>query len=613
MNTLTPGFALDAVIVEPLAGSLSGPGGRETLDPKVMDVLVHMAGHSGRVVLRDELLARFWPNVVVTGDALTRCFYELRRGLARAGGAERYRAMIETIPKRGYRLNAEVRPLQPPPAASGPPAARSRRAMAWKALGSAAALLAVAAAAYLWRAPDPAKPAAYGIAVLPFLDMSASQDQGYFSDGIAEEILNRLSQAENLRVISRTSSFALRGENLDVPRIADRLGVDYVLEGSVRRAGDRIRVTAQLIDAATNAHLWSETYDRGVGDIFAVQDEVAHGVAQALEVTLTGKDAPARAPPSLEAYESFLQGQFLHHRRSPGDVERSIEYLEKAVALDPGYAQAWAALAGAYALLANPDDAAGAACCERQGAAAKKAVELDPRSAVAQSRLGQYYFQTNDLEKGREHLRLAQALDPDDLLVLGFSATRANFRGDSEEALEIWRRIAAKDPLSPVSRSNLGHFLMLNGRFDEAIVEFRRALELNPGAPPALRAQLAAALILQDRHADAKATIATLPEGADRDYALSLLYRSPGDEADADAALERLVQTAADSRTTVLCAEALSPTAAGATTPSGCSRGNARTTSATPLPHPARCGSSTRTCARRTCSCPCTRTRAGLR
>src|SRR5687767_1634252 len=233
MNSLTPGFALDELRVEPLTGVLSGPGGSERLDPKVMDVLVEMAEHAGQVVLREDLHARLWPNVVVTDDAITRCFYELRRSLGHAGGDAHYKALLETVPKRGYRLNATVRPLAAPPARDDAPAT-VRRGTRWVSAAAAIALVAIGGGLFAWRASDQPKsaaeaPASHGIAVLPFLDMSGKKDQGYLADGVTEEILNTLSQAANLRVISRTSSFALRNETLDVPQIAARLDVAYVL------------------------------------------------------------------------------------------------------------------------------------------------------------------------------------------------------------------------------------------------------------------------------------------------------------------------------------------------------------------------------------------------
>lgn len=566
MNTLAHGFTLDALRVEPMAGLVFGPGGRERLDPKVMDVLLLMAERAGQVVLREELLARLWPNAVVTDDALTRCFYELRRCLVHAGGDERFRSLVETVPKRGYRLVGTVGSLGPADAAAVPADSRTEAATRRKVLRAAGAgllvLAALAASVLLWRAAvqDPptsraARP--LSIAVLPFLDMSAEQDQQFLSDGVSEEVLNHLSRSDGLRVIARTSSFALRDQKLDVPQIAERLGVDYVLEGSVRKSGDRIRVTAQLIDAGTNAHVWSRTFEGEVGGIFAIQDEVAGSVATALEVALGGDGTGARRTPRVEAYEDYLKGKHLFHRRSPGDVERSVTYFEKAVAADPDYATAWAILAGAYALMAADAGSAAPGWRAKQGEAARRAVELEPGLAAAHARLGQFYFQTGDRERGEAHFQRATTLDPDDLLVLGFSSTRAVFRGEIDESVEIWRRIVARDPLSPMNRHNYAHHLMRAGRIDEAIVEFENALELNPGPWPDMKARLAAALAIRERYPEAKAVLASLPAGKYRDYAIAMLHRSPGDRAEADAALQRLSEATEDVVGVIYLAEVL--------------------------------------------------------
>ena len=543
MSPLSQGFQLEGLRIEPETGMVSGPGGREKLDPKVMDVLLQMAQHAGEVVHREDLLAALWPNVVVTDDALTRCFYELRRQLNHASGDERFRTLIETVPKRGYRLNAAVIPTVTPDAV--PLAAPSRRARGgWIALGAAAALLAVAIGFLVWRGTfeRPAAPQApHAIAVLPFLDMSAGKDQDYLAEGVTEEILNRLSQAENLRVISRTSSFALRNETLDVPSIAKRLDVAYVLEGSVRKSGGRVRITAQLIDASTNSHVWSQTYDRTLDDLFAVQDEIAASVATALQVTLAGNSPGGRMPPDINAYEHFLRGQFFYNRRSPGDSERAVSQFKEAVKLDPMFAKAWAALAGAYSLqIGQMDRNAAVPLRELQGEAARKAVELDPQLAVAQARLAQHLYQSQRFPEGDEHMRIAATLDPNDLLVLGFNSGDAVWKGDYAEALRIWRQIVAQDPLSPVSRGNLGHMLQLNGKLEEALTEKRRALELSPDMGPTLEMEIARLLIALGRYDEAVAAIRDLPAGADRDYALALLHRAPGMLPEADAALARL-------------------------------------------------------------------------
>lgn len=566
MNTLAHGFRLDALRVEPMAGLVSGPGGRERLDPKVMDVLLLMAERAGQVVLREELLARLWPNAVVTDDALTRCFYELRRCLVHAGGDERFRGLVETVPKRGYRLVGTVRSLEPPDAAAIPAASGTEPATRRKALlaGGAAALVlaAIGVGALLWRSPgesgDPdTLPEPYSIAVLPFIDMSVGADQGYLADGMSEEILNHLSQSERLRVISRTSSFALRDDELDVPQIARRLGVAYVLEGSVRRSGDRMRVTAQLIDAATNSHAWSQTYDRSVEDLFAVQDEIARSVAAAVGATLHGDLGTPHMPASIEAYERFLQGEFHYNRRSPADLERAAEYYRQAIALDPAYARAWAALAGAYSLIIGEmDQPDTGALRELQGEAARRAVELDPGLAIAHARLAQYCYQVQQRERGDEHMRRAAELDPRDPLVLGFAASRAMWRDDFTEAVRLWREIVAIDPLSPTSRNNYAVHLHVNGRLTEALAEYRRALELNPDGGPYVLTGIARVLIGLGQHDEAALMIERLPPGNAQDYVLALLHRTPGRQEESDAALLRMITGPTDVVATIRLADA---------------------------------------------------------
>lgn len=533
------GFRLEALTIEPSTGEVAGPAGREKLDPKVMGVLVQLAARAGHVVAREDLHEHLWPNAVVTDDALTRCIHELRRHLERAGGGERYRAMIETLPKRGYRLNGVVAPLERVESLT---VSRSV-SRNWLAAGAAAAVLALILFAAL-RGEDPVAPpaaVANSIAVLPFADMSEAQDQGYFADGMAEEILNRLAKSGGLRVISRTSSFSFRGDEVDIPTIAAKLDVSHVLEGSVRRAGDSVRITAQLISAADNSHLWSETYDRDVSEVFAVQDEIAGAVADALHATLGARTARSTAPRNPEAYEKFLQGKFLYDRRAPGDARKAAQYFEEAVRLDPEYAKAWAALSGAYGLLIHAGEEPIEAGRAKQKEAAIRATTLDPQSAEAQFRLARYYFGVNEREQGRVHSRRAAELDPNNLLVIGGQAGTATWNNDPLTALPFYRRAAALDPLSTTQRANLAGALAHAGLYDEAIREYERAIELNPGKAAEFELQIGQLHVIQGRPDEAYASAQRLPEGAQRDRVLALLHRAPGREAEADAALARLV------------------------------------------------------------------------
>ena len=344
-------FQLGEFRIDPSTGEVQGPSGRQTLDRKVMDVFVELARHAGQVVPREDLLARLWPRVVVTDEVLTRCIYELRRQLALAGGDERYKDLIETMPKRGYRLNGEVTFSAVPNARTTQP----RPKWFYPALAAiAAALVALLvvlgqrfAGAPADSASAPAAAALNSIAVLPFADMSAEKNQEYMADGMAEELLNLLAQVPDLKVIARTSSFAFKGQNVDISEIAKRLNVAHVLEGSVRTSGNRLRITAQLVRAADSTHLWSNTYDRPLDDIFAVQDEIAKAVVSELKIKLLGAapKAKAREP---EAYALFLKARDIGEQHTPLAYEQSISLYRQALELDPGYAEAWDGLASNY-------------------------------------------------------------------------------------------------------------------------------------------------------------------------------------------------------------------------------------------------------------------------
>jgi TolB-like protein/DNA-binding winged helix-turn-helix (wHTH) protein/Tfp pilus assembly protein PilF len=558
-HALEQGFQLGDLRVDPLDDEVSGPNGRERLDPKVMDVLVLLAQHAGHIVLREDLFAQLWPNTVVTDDALTRCIYELRRHLNQAGGDESYKAMLETLPKRGYRLNGEIVPARKPAgSASGFRPLRRVAALAAAILIAALLWLIIGQRVFGPTVEPPslsADGAAPSIAVLPFVDMSAGQDQGFLSDGISEEILNRLAQIPALRVIARTSSFAFRGQQAGIPEIAAKLNVSHVLEGSIRRSGDSLRITAQLISASDSSHAWLETYDRELSDLFAVQDEIAASVARALQIQLADVNRGSSRPVSAQAHEKFLQGQFFYNRRAPGDSERAAQYYEEAVAIDPGYARAWAALSGAYSLLAWDGQTLIKDLQKRQGEAAHKAAELDPRLAVAHARLARFYYETEDYEKAKEHEREAVALDPDDPLVLGYTSGNALARGDFDEAIAMQRRALAQDPLASTHRTNLAVLLLADGQLDVAKSEFRRALELRPDAGLKVNVEIVRILVLQRRYDEAQSAIARFPESKLRDHGLALLYQAPGRLADADAALKRLAAQSGDTMDSIRLAE----------------------------------------------------------
>jgi len=534
------GFRLGPLSIDPKAGEARGPGGTQQLDPKVMGVLVVLAEKPGEVVLRSDLLDRLWPNVVVTDEVLSRCIYELRRQLSQAAGDDRLKDAIETLPKRGYRLKAAVTPDVPTPLM---PPVRKRGRYGMVAAAVAALVAVLGAWWYLQPGRETSTPpkAPHSIAVLPFVDMSQAKDQAYLADGISEEILNRLAQSRDVRVIARTSSFALRDPALDVAEIAHRLQVSHVLEGSVRKSGDTVRITAQLIAASDSSHVWSATYDRDFSDLFAVQDEIAGAVASALAASLAADARALRPRPSPEAYEKFLQGEFFYYRRGAGDIPRAMGYYEAAVSLDPNFARAWAALSGAYSMMTTQSAPTDPSFEAKQGQAALKAVEIEPDLAFAHARLAMYYDQIGDSEKSATHRAIARKLDPNDPYVLVHEIERAIDRGDMAMAVEIQRGIVARDPLSGVNRSNLAVLLLADGRFSEALAEFRAVQEIRPAGDSEISNEIAHVLILLRRFDEARAEAAKVQEGEPRDQVLALLYAATAREREADEALARLV------------------------------------------------------------------------
>ena len=525
-------------------GALFRAGNEVRLRPKSFEVLRYLVEHHGRLATKDELLGAIWGDTVVTEDSLTQCLIEVRKALGDGG-----RRMIRTVPRRGYIFELPVEESGGAPAATQLPSHADKGPGRLRWLSGAALVLALGAAAVWWGSDETPKPVVHepgitanSIAVLPFVDMSPEQDHEYFGDGISEEILNLLAQSTALKVIARTSTFAFKNSNPDIATIAEQLGVAHVLEGSVRRSGDRVRVTAQLVDASTSVHLWSETYDRDLGDILEVQADIAASVAEALKVTLADDEASIETRPvDPQAYTHFLQGNFFYSRRAPGDLERARDYFRRALDIEPEFARAWAGLAGAYFVLTahgHLDLEAGPAL---QSAAVERALALNPDLAEAHIRAAQYHKWFGDRGRVVEHVRRARSLNPDSPLVLAFSAGDALWRGRPEEAVAWQQQAVALDPLGAVNRYNLASYLLAAGQFAEAKAESVRAKALNPAVAPEIDIRLAFILIVERQFDEALAAIRQWPEGLDRDQALALVLPALGRDAEGKLAFESLV------------------------------------------------------------------------
>jgi TolB-like protein len=335
------------------------------------------------------------------------------------------------------------------------------------------------------RVADSAPHASGSVAVLPF-DNFAVEDEDYFSDGITEDIIAQLTRVPDLTVISRTSAMRYRNTDLSVREIGAELGVGAILEGSVRRSDGRVRIVAQLIDVATDRHLWAETYDREVADVFAVQSEVAREIASALGRTLVAPGAGGRehARTDPETYELYLRARHLWNQRRPAALRSAIQYFEEAITRDPAFALAHAGLADVYVVLAFSDPSSPAMpWAESAKAAARRALELDPTLGEAYAALGQASVVTRSFEEAERYFARALDLTPGYATAHHWAGLYRAALGQTEAAVALHRRALELDPFSARIHQDLANRLSKSGHRDEAIRVLERGAELDPGFP----------------------------------------------------------------------------------------------------------------------------------
>jgi TolB-like protein/Flp pilus assembly protein TadD len=325
---------------------------------------------------------------------------------------------------------------------------------------------------------SPAGDSEQSIVVLPFVNMSADPEQEFFSDGLSEEILNALAQLEGLRVISRTSAFAFKDKDLSIPEIAAQLDVSHVLEGSVRSAGGDVRITAQLIEVRSDSHLWSKAYSRKLENVFEIQEEISLAIADALHVTLSDGATSTRPTENLKAYDAFLRGRHLYQRRE--NLDLAVNYLEKAVELDPGFTDAWANMAAAQVINSwwKPQDTE--ALIERSKFAAEKAIDLDPANGFAHAVLGLQHFYALNYEDAIASLRMAIELNPNESNSYLWLAIALASLGYIDEATDLLVRAERIDPAFSNLHNWLASMYVISGHYDLARKHEIRALNLDP-------------------------------------------------------------------------------------------------------------------------------------
>lgn len=379
------------------------------------------------------------------------------------------------------------------------------------------------------------------VAVLPFADMSEKHDQEYLSDGLSEELINMLSTVAGLRVPARTSSFAFKGKQTTLRDIAKALRVSHVLEGSVRKSGNRLRIVAQLIDARTDAHLWSQNYDRELTDVFAVQDEIAATVVAKLKVTLLG--APPKAQKTdPRAHDLYLQASHLFSLHRPGDSAKSIALVKQALAIDPDYSLAWLLLAASYideaGTMQRPIDDGYRLARE----AVDKAIAIDPNSARVYVRLAQIEMDYDrDLASAARHIEQALALDPASVAAANVAADLAVSLGRMDLAVAMAQSVVDHDPINGGHYIAVGSVHFYAGHLDEAIASYRAALKLNPEIEAA-HSTIGLALLLQGNAAQALGEIQREPSEAYRSIGLPMAFHALRQPAKSDAALGELIR-----------------------------------------------------------------------
>ena len=493
-----PGFELDL-----RTGELLNNGRRQLLQDQPFQVLKMLLERPGEMVTREELQRRLWPadTFVDFDHGLNKAVGKLRDALSEPGQTCN---LIETLPRRGYRFVGSVEPAGKPDAESSPeipadaqslisevpaPAVAGHRAR-WFALGVAVIVL-LLLVVLLIANPANVRGRLFGggapirsIAVLQLRNLSGSPDQDYFAEGFTDELTTNLARISSLRVVSVTSSRQYKDPPGGLPQIARELNVDAVVEGSVVRDGNRVRITTQLIDARTDTHLWAQSYERDSGEVLEVQDSIALDVAAQVRAKLTPGEQQAfdaRRTVSPKAYDAYLRGRNELGKQRGDALLKGAQFFQQAIDAEPQYAPAYAGLADAYSLLANYSVMTPGEAFPQAKAAARKALELDPASAEAHTALGYVKHHYDwDFAGAQAEFSRSLELNPSNPLAHLRYAEFLSSEGRHDEAIREVRLAHDLSPLSLVIRSNIGRLLYYARRYDESIAETQKVLDLDP-------------------------------------------------------------------------------------------------------------------------------------
>jgi TolB-like protein/DNA-binding winged helix-turn-helix (wHTH) protein/Tfp pilus assembly protein PilF len=521
------------------SGEIRRSGLRIRVQQQPMKLLEILLEHPGEVVTREELRSRVWPNESF-GDfdqALNIAIGKLRSALGDSAENPRF---IETLPKRGYRFIADVsvldtdaRPKRPESVARHLPGSQEKKTETGPTLQGAGldvgterrlwltgrVIVALAfvlsllmLSVWLFRSRGPAPAGIRSLAVLPLENLSGDASQNYFADGMADELITDLAQIGALRVISRTSVMAYKGARKPLPQIARELNVDAVVEGTVLRSGDQVRITAQLIEASTDKHLWSQSYEGELRDTLALQNRVASAIADQIRINLTPREQAAPKDVRVvnpEAYESYLKGRYFWNKRTADGLKAALAYFKQAIEEDPKYAKAYSGLADTYALLGDwqyavmtPKEA-----FPKAKAAAIKALELDSTLGEAHNSLAFVLDAFDwDLDAAGKEFQRAMELNPGYATAHHWYAWHLSLLGRFDEAITEMKKAESLDPLSLIINADLAELLVIAHSYDESIRQSRKTIEMDPNFALAHN-QLAQAYLQKQMYGEAVAEL----------------------------------------------------------------------------------------------------------
>jgi TolB-like protein/DNA-binding winged helix-turn-helix (wHTH) protein/Flp pilus assembly protein TadD len=500
-GTTPRGFRFGVFEVDLAAADLRRDGRQIRLRGRPFDILMCLLERPGELVTRDELRQRLWTadTFVDFDHGLNAAMNRLRDALGDSADNPRF---VQTLPRRGYRFIAPVERVEAPspalessappvmgeiavPVETAAPAVRSRSSFLTVATVIAALVAVVAAGLWLRASQQDAQQAGRPmIAVLPFENLSGDPEEDYFSQGITEELIAQLGtlNPDSLGVIARTTVARYRPGQYSIAEIGRALDVQYVLEGSVRRSGQRVRITAQLIEVARQTHLWAEAYEHEVEDVLLTQRDVAMRVADALAMSVLRTRTVPRMP-SPAAYEAYLRGRYLRQQATEQSLARARTYYEQAIESDPTYGAAYAGLADVYHVLGGPGWEFGPPreLLPRALEAARRAIELDAElpDGYAVRAMCRLWFEWNPAA-AEQDLRRAISLNPSFTQGHQYLSTVLTVQGRADEAIAAARKAAQLDPLSPVSGTTLAYRFYYAGKYDEALKEFGRTIEIAP-------------------------------------------------------------------------------------------------------------------------------------